>query len=93
MQCQEKMDRASAKISRAKSALRLALKAGTEASQGELLDTIAAVLEGLEDAEEALREGENAEAQPGKLISAEPAGLSLVPQGRVVPLACASSAP
>lgn len=91
MQCQEKMDRASAKISRAKSALRLAMKAGTEATKGELLDTIAAVLEGLACAEEDLREGENPDAQPGQLTPAT--SLGLVPQSRVVPLASASNAP
>lgn len=84
------MDKASAKISRAKSALSLAMKAGTEATKGELLDTIAAVFEGLTCAEDSLREGENPDAQPGQLAPAT--SLGLVPQ-RVVPLACANSAP
>lgn len=91
MQCQEKMDNASAKISRVKSALNLAMKAGTEASKGELLDMIAAALEWLADAEGALREGENPDAQPGQLAPAP--SLGLVSQVRVVPLPSASSAP
>lgn len=91
MQCQEKMDKASAKLSRARSALSMATKAGMEATRGELLDMIAAALECIDDAESAMREGENQAAQPGQLAPAG-AGLELVPQSRVFPLACANSA-
>lgn len=92
MQCQEKMDKASAKLSRARSALSMATKAGMEATRGELLDMIAAALECIDDAELAMRGGENQAAQPGHLAPAG-AGLELVPpQSRVFPLACANSA-
>ncbi len=92
MQCQEKMDKASAKLSRARSALSMATKAGMEATRGELLDMIAAALECIDDAESVMREGENQAAQPGHLAPAG-AGLELVPsQSRVVSLPCANSA-
>lgn len=92
MQCQEKMDKASAKLSRARSALSMATKAGMEATRGELLDMIAAALECIDDAESVMREGENQAAQPGHLAPAG-AGLELVAsQSRVVSLPCANSA-
>ena len=75
MQCQEKMDNASAKLSRAKSALSMATKAGMEATRGELLDMIATAFEQIEEADTELREGENRDALPGQLA---PAGLELV---------------
>ena len=81
MQCQEKMDNASAKLSRARSALGLAMKAGMEATKGELLDTIAAALEHIECADAALMEGENRSEQPGQLA---PACLELVQSPRPV---------
>lgn len=83
MQCQEKMDRASAKLSRAKSALSMATKAGMEATRGELLDMIATAFEQIEEAEGELRDGENRSVLPGHLAPAGPetphyaAGLSL----------------
>lgn len=84
MQCQEKMDRASAKLSRAKSALSMATKAGMEATRGELLDMIATAFEQIEEAEGELRDGENRSVLPGHLAPAWPetphynaAGLSL----------------
>lgn len=92
MQCQEKMDKASAKLSRARSALSMATKAGMEATRGELLDMIAAALECIDDAESVLQEGDNQAAQPGHLAPAG-AGLELVPsQSRVVSLPSANSA-
>lgn len=93
MQCQEKMDRASEQLSRAKSALSLAMKAGMEATKGELLDVIAAVLERVDGAESALRAGENKDAQPGQLTPAGAKTDAVQNQLRVVPFApCASSA-
>lgn len=75
MQCQEKMDRASAKLSRARSALSVATMAGMEATRGQLLDMIATALENIDEADIELREGENRDALPGQLA---PAGLELV---------------
>lgn len=97
MQCQEKMDKASEKLSRARSALSLATKAGMEATMGELLDMIAAALEGIDDADSLLHcedsqrqtppQGNRGLCAPGAL------GLELVQnQPRVVPLASAISA-
>lgn len=89
MQCQEKMDRASAKLSRARSALSMATKAGMEASRGELLDMIATALEQLEEADTELRCGENQDVLPGRLIPAE----DLTPcQAVVLPLAASNKA-
>ena len=97
MQCQEKMDNASAKLSRAKSALSMATKAGMEATRGELLDMIATAFEHIEEAETELREGENRDVLPGQLTPASfeyaPAGLEYTPgQARVLPLAAANKA-
>lgn len=75
MQCQEKMDRASEKLSRARSALSMAMMAGMEAKRGELFDVIAMAIEQIDSAETALREEDNREALPGHLA---PVGLELV---------------
>jgi hypothetical protein len=75
LQCQEKMDRASARLSRARSALSMAMKAGMEATRGEMFDAMATALEQIDEAEAELREGENRAARPGQLA---PAGLELV---------------
>lgn len=91
MQCQEKMDRASEQLSRAKSALSLAMKAGMEATRGELLDVIAAVFERVEGAESALRAGENKDAQPGQLTTAGSRTDAVQNQLRVVPFAASAS--
>lgn len=89
MQCQEKMDRASAKLSRARSALRMAMMAGMEAKRGDLLDMIETALEKLEEAETELRCGENQDVLPGRLIPAE----DLTPcQAVVLPLAASNKA-
>lgn len=88
MQCQEKMDRASARLSRAKSALSMATKAGMEATRGELLDMIATALEQIEEAEAELRDGENRNVLPGRLAPAS----DLAPcQALVLPLAAAAN--
>lgn len=89
MQCQEKMDKASDKLSRARSALSMATKAGMEATRGELLDMIAAALECIDAADAAMREGENQTVQPGQLAPAGGCGLELVqqPQSRAAPSA------
>lgn len=89
MQCQEKMDRASAKLSRARSALSVAMKAGMEANRGELLDIIATALEQIEEAENELRDGENRNVLPGRLA---PAGDLTPCQALVLPLAAANKA-
>lgn len=97
MQCQEKMDKASEKLSRARSALSLATKAGIEATRGELLDMIAAARESIDDADsmlhceepqrQALPQGSRGACAPGSL------GLELVQnQPRVAPLPSAISA-
>ncbi|MNZ77250.1 hypothetical protein D3C78_957800 [compost metagenome] len=65
MQRREQMDRASAKLSRARLALSLAMKAGTEATKGELLEVIVAALEHVDAADAALGEDETRLAQPG----------------------------
>lgn len=70
MNCREKMDRASAKLSRARSALALAMKAGPEASKGELLDAIALALEHVTAADETLGEEEPRITKPGRLAPA-----------------------
>lgn len=70
MYCREKMDRASAKLSRARSALSLALKAGPEASKGELLDAITAALEHVVAADETLGEEEPRIEKPGHIAPA-----------------------
>lgn len=89
MQCQEKMDRASAKLSRAKSALSMAMKAGTEASRGELFDLIATVYDQIGEAEDELRAEENRDVLPGHLTPAE----NLMPcQAVVFPLAASNKA-
>ncbi|RON16066.1 hypothetical protein BK662_11600 [Pseudomonas frederiksbergensis] len=83
------MDRASAKLSRAKSALSMATKAGMEATRGELLDMIATALEQIEEADTELRGGENQDVLPGRLIPAE----DLTPcQAVVLPLAASNKA-
>lgn len=64
MQCRETMDKASAKLSRARSALKLAMKVGPEATKGELLDAISTALELIDAADAALGE-ERTEAQAG----------------------------
>lgn len=87
MQCREKMDRASAKLSRARSALMLALKAGPEASKGELLDAISAALEHVDAADAALGEDEMRSVRPGPMAPAvEPGHPRLV-----VAAACSAS--
>lgn len=65
MHCREIMDTASAKLSRARSALSLAMKAGPEASKGELLDAIAAAFEHVEAADAALGAEEPRAVEPG----------------------------
>lgn len=97
MQCQERMDRASAKLSRARSALRVATKAGMEATRGELLDMIAAALESIDDADSVLQDEESerraAPANQRESLAPTPFTLELVQSHpRVVSLACASSA-
>lgn len=87
-QCREKMDRASAKLSRARSALTLALKAGPEASKGELIDVISAALEHVDAADAALGEDEARSVRPGPLAPAiEPGHPRLV----VAAAACSAS--
>jgi len=78
LNCREKMDRASAQLSRARSALSLAMMAGPEASKGELLDAIAAAFEHVDAADAAIGEDETREAKPGPSAPAE-----IGPQGRV----------
>lgn len=65
MHCREQMDRASAKLGRARSSLSLAIKAGTEASLGELLDAISSALEQIDAADLALAEDERRGNRPG----------------------------
>ena len=90
MQCQEKMDRASAKLSRARSALSMATKAGMEATRGELLEMIAIAFEQVEAADLELTGDENQEAVPRGGASA---GLELVPsQARLLPLSAVAAA-
>lgn len=86
MQCQEKMDRASAELSRTKSVLSLALKAGPEASRGELLDAIAAAFDHVSAADAALGEEETRAARPAHCAPA-----AIGPQGRVSVLPAAVS--
>lgn len=88
MQCREKMDKASAKLSRARSALSLAMKAGPEASKGELLDAITAAFEHVNAADAALGEEETRLAKPGPAAPAQEGR----DQRRVVALPSASSA-
>jgi hypothetical protein len=82
------MDRASAKLSRARSALNVAMMAGMEAKRGELLDMIETALEKLEEAETELRCGENQNVLPGQLIPAE----DLTPCQTVVLVAASNKA-
>jgi hypothetical protein len=88
LQCQEKMDVASAKLSRIRSMLSVALKAGAEATKGELLDAIESALEGVDAADAALREGENQGVMPGRPAPADLAGNCH--DQRVVPLSSRS---
>lgn len=88
MQCREKMDKASAKLSRARSALMLALKAGPEASKGELLDAISAALDHVDAADAALGEDEMRSVRPGPLA---PAGEQSHPRLVVAAAACNAS--
>ncbi len=74
MQCREKMDRASAKLSRARSALTLAMKAGPEATKGELLDAVLAALEHIDAADAALGDEETRAGRPGDIAPATEAG-------------------
>ncbi len=97
MQCQDKMDRASAKLSRAKSALSVATKAGMEATRGELLDMIAAALDCIDEADAVLQEEETQRQAPQQTQRGHQAPatscLELVQnQCRVVPLPIATSA-
>ena len=92
MQCQEKMDRASAKLGRARSAINIAIKAGTEATVSELLDTLATVLDCIDGADSSMREGENQDAQPGQLAPVGSCTDRASSYARVVPLASATSA-
>lgn len=89
MQCQEKMDRASAKLSRARSALSMATKAGMEATRGELLEMIAIALEQVDAADAEFNGEGDTDALPRATAST---GLELVAsQPRLVP-ACAAAA-
>lgn len=89
MNCREKMDKASAELSRTRSVLSMALKAGTEASRGELLDAIATALDNVNAADAALGDEETRVSKPGRC-----APVDIGPQGRVVvlpsPLAASS---
>lgn len=88
MHCREIMDTASARLSRARSALSLAMKAGPEASKGELLDAIAAAMEHIEAADAALGEEETREVEPGPRAPA-----CSHPGAKIYPLPGLSSAP
>lgn len=91
MQCQEKMDRASAKLSRARSALSMATKAGMEATRGELLEMIAIALEQV-DAADAEFNGEGETDALPRATASTGLGLELVAsQPRLVP-ACVAAA-
>lgn len=81
MKCREKMDKASAQLSRTRSVLSLALKVGPEASKGELLDAIAAAMDHVNAADAALGEEEPRTAKPGHCAPVE-----IGPHGRVVAL-------
>lgn len=65
MNCLEKMDAASAKLSRARTALSLAMKAGTEATKGELLDVIIAAIEHIDSADAMLTGEVERPVKPG----------------------------
>lgn len=80
------MDNASARLSRARSALSLAMKAGPEASKGELLEAIAAAMEHVEAADAALGAEEPRAVEPGP---SAPAGEH---RARVYPLPAVISA-
>lgn len=88
MQCREKMDRASATLSRARSALSLAMKAGTEASKGELLDAIAIAFDHVSAADAALGEEETRLPKPGQ---AAPALTRIHSRVLILPVAPAAS--
>lgn len=81
------MDNASARLSRAMSALSLAMKAGPEASKGELLDAIASVFEHVEAAAAALGAEEPRAVEPGPSAPA-----ACEPRAKVYPLPAVSSA-
>ncbi|RMO79798.1 hypothetical protein ALQ33_200175 [Pseudomonas syringae pv. philadelphi] len=97
MQRQEKMDKAAAKLSRARSVLSLATKAGMEATRGELLDMIAAAMDCIDDADAVLQEEETQRQAQEQIQRGHQAPvvscLELVPNHcRVVPLPTAISA-
>ncbi len=97
MQRLDKMDRASAKLSRAKSALSLATKAGMEATRGELLDMIAAAMDCIDEAEAVLQEDEPQRQVPQQTqrghLAPVASCLELVPnQCRVLSLPIVTSA-